>query len=399
MCKVNIRFRLSNVIALLVGALLVGLGGHYWITDRSGVLRLLYPVQALAADWSIRCSISSPIWMREVMRRAVHDNYALSNQLAYVDGSGRVHHCESGWRGGMFFSPRLTAADRFRYASTSKLFTTDAILRQVGAGRLSLNDRLLDRLPEVSSLTDERITRITIEQLLRHQGGFDRMRSPDPMFLHGQRPWCPYELDSLSRLRLDFSPGERHVYSNLGYCLLGLVLERSTGAPYREWMEHEYGLEARGIRFVDGGYLSDEVRYDFRNSAIYGENYSRHFDFYANSATAGFSGSAVALAGVVREMLNREGASLVSAALPTQCDATQLRACYGYGAYVLKRPGEAFHIFVQPGLLYGVTTLAIVDSEGGVLVWFGNGVPRSGMAADDMTLYLLGVLSDFYKQG
>src|SRR5690606_38280416 len=125
---------------------------------------------------------------------------------------------------------------------------------------------------------------------------FDRLRTPDPMSLHRTKPWCPYSTSRLSTLRLDFAPGERYAYSNVGYCLLGMILERVTGTPYRQWIEREYRLKQAGIRFVDTSFYADEVRYDFRNSNLYGESYSNYFDFYALSSSAGLSGSALALA-------------------------------------------------------------------------------------------------------
>jgi D-alanyl-D-alanine carboxypeptidase len=239
---------------------------------------------------------------------------------------------------------------------------------------------------------------VTVEHLLMHKAGFDRLRSVEPMFVHGQRPLCPYDIGRLAHMRLDFSPGERSAYSNLGYCLLGVILERVAGEPYRVFMSREYGLDEAGIHFVDGEFFVDEVGYDFRNSDVYGEGYSRYFDFYAISSSAGLSGSAAALAQAVRSMVLRETFSLTSAIVSPRCDRTALRSCYGYAFFTLGRPGEEFHIHVQPGLLYGVSALTVVDSEGGVLVWLGNGMPVAGeMVGDDMTIYLLGVLADYYS--
>ncbi|CAD5107955.1 hypothetical protein PSEWESI4_02238 [Pseudomonas carbonaria] len=392
-------FRFPVLLLLVGGVLVVSTVAHFWITDRLGISRAFYSVEAVSTRWSINCSAGSPDWMHDAVRRAIGDNYSLSNQLAYIDWGGHLHHCESGWLRGMLTSPRLNHEHRFRYASTTKLFTADTILKLVDAGQLSLDDRLVDLLPEIGPVVDGRLASVTIEHLLMHRAGFDRIRSPDPMFLDGQRPWCPYNIGQLARMRLDFAPGERQVYSNLGYCLLGMVIERVTGESYRAWVSREYALDDADIRFVDGGFFDDEVSYDFRNSDVYGEWYSKYFDFNALSSAAGLSGSAEALARVVRGMVLRSSLNLTSYDVSPDCDETVLRSCYGYAFYKLRKPKRDFYIHVQPGFLYGMSAVALVDSKGGVLVWLGNGMPRAGDAVgDNMTVHLLDVLTDHYAR-
>jgi N-acyl-D-amino-acid deacylase len=133
----------------------------------------------------------------------------------------------------------------FRLASVSKPITAVAVLTLREQGRLKLEDHALDHLtsfrPPDGEPFDERLRDITIEQLLRHTGGWNRDRSFDPMF----RPkriadelGVPAPADSASVIRymfgrqLDFTPGERYCYSNFGYCLLGRVIESVTGQSY-----------------------------------------------------------------------------------------------------------------------------------------------------------------------
>lgn len=390
---------LPMLLLVLSGCLLMAWVAHFWITDRLGVLRLLYPAQAVFARASLRCSPGSPLWLERVVRRAIDKHGALSNQVAYADALGRVHHCESGWQGRVLLSPKVAPETRYRFASLSKLFTADAILQQAAQGRLKLDDRLIDWLPELTTAQDERVRLITLHHLLTHQAGFDRLRSPDPMFKNRHRPWCPYETVRMNELHLDFAPGERYAYSNLGYCLLGVVLERITGEPFRQWLMRQYALEEAGIRFVDGEFFADEVRYDFRNSPIYGEWYSRLFDFRALSSSAGLSGNARALVRQLHAMLQRQSFNLISDELPVDCDTTVARSCFGYAFYPLNRPGESFRIHVQAGLLYGVSALAVADSERGVLVWLGNGMSR-GLegGTHSMAEHVLELLTTHYRQ-
>jgi D-alanyl-D-alanine carboxypeptidase len=219
------------------------------------------------------------------------------------------------------------------------------------------------------------------------------------MFTHRKRPPCPYDIAQLGSTPLDFAPGERSAYSNLGYCLLGVILERVSGEPYRAYMNREYALEAAGIQFVDGDYFADEVTYDFRNSNHYGASYSKYFDLPAVSSSAGLSGSAAALARAVRPMVLRQSFGLTSATMPPDCNPAALRSCYGYAFFTVQSADGRLRLHVQPGLLYGVSALVIADSEGGVVVWLGNGMPRAeDVVGNDMIRYLSDALSDHYAR-
>ena len=126
----------------------------------------------------------------------------------------------------------LTPRHRMRIASHSKSFTAAAILALVEEGRLRLDDRCGAHVeglhPSVGAAT--------IGQLLSHSGGVTRDGPDSGQFLDR----VPYrDRDQLIAELSDPSPvepGMRFKYSNHGYGLLGLVVERVTGAPYAEWV-------------------------------------------------------------------------------------------------------------------------------------------------------------------
>ena len=167
----------------------------------------------------------------------------------------------------------------FRIASLSKPITAVAVLKLVEEGRLSLDTpafRLLDDLkPPAGTTIDPRIDDITIRHLLEHSAGWDASASFDPMFssqraAHGVD--LPATADCTTIIRfmlgrpLDFDPGSRYAYSNLGYCVLGRVIERVSGQTYQEYVQSQI-LAPIGIeRMVLGrSRLADrhpaEVRY------------------------------------------------------------------------------------------------------------------------------------------
>ncbi len=162
----------------------------------------------------------------------------------------------------------------FRIASVSKPVTAVAILKLVEEGRLNLNDRAFDILDHLQPLAgqevDPRIHDITIRHLLEHSAGWDRRRSFDPIDSRlpaehlpaEERPAnCAAIIRFMLGRRLDFAPGTRHAYSNLGYCVLSQVIEEVTGQAYESYVQGEV-LAPIGIeRMRIGGSLLDK-RFD-----------------------------------------------------------------------------------------------------------------------------------------
>ncbi|MEK9969468.1 MAG: serine hydrolase domain-containing protein, partial [Ferrovibrio sp.] len=123
--------------------------------------------------------------------------------------------------------------------------------------------RLGEMGPRVSAITDPRVHRITIRHLLQHTAGFDRGEAGDPVFpphstqsaLRQKAPLpslCQTVLrDNLER-KLDFDPGTRYAYSNLGYCILGRVIEIVTGQTYGDYVK-QHVLAPAGATRMDLG--------------------------------------------------------------------------------------------------------------------------------------------------
>lgn len=170
----------------------------------------------------------------------------------------------------------------FRIASVSKPITAVAILKLIEEGRLDLDDRvapLLDHLaPAEGATVDPRWNDITIRHLLNHTGGWDRGNPNggfDPLFRHSEAaaavdapaPASPQTLVRYMKgMPLDFNPGERHVYSNFGYVVLGRVIERLSGMPYEEYVRTRVLQPAGAQRTRQGrtrlaDALPDEVKY------------------------------------------------------------------------------------------------------------------------------------------
>ena len=138
----------------------------------------------------------------------------------------------------------------YRIASISKPITSIAIMQLVEKKKLNLTDKVTDILKfdpflEGDAKPDLRWKEITLAQLLSHTGGFDRAKSFDAMFKSVQiakafnKP-APASKEDVIRYmmgkKLDFNPGERFAYSNLGFCLLGRVIEKVSNQTYNDYV-------------------------------------------------------------------------------------------------------------------------------------------------------------------
>jgi CubicO group peptidase (beta-lactamase class C family) len=135
--------------------------------------------------------------------------------------------------------------DRFRLASSSKPITAVAVMQLIEAGKLHLDDRAFNILstfaPPSGTKEDPRLRRITVRNLLEHSGGFDS-RKTDPQFdalrtaadaLGKPRPASHDDIiEYMMGQPLAFDPGTKYLYSNLGYNILGRIVEQLTNEPY-----------------------------------------------------------------------------------------------------------------------------------------------------------------------
>jgi D-alanyl-D-alanine carboxypeptidase len=128
----------------------------------------------------------------------------------------------------------LTAANRFRIGSITKMYTATMILQLVEEGKLKLTDTLDKFFPQVPNAQ-----KITIAQILSHRSGIPNVRRDR----ESQRDVNTTPITKDEKLALivkgtpDFEPDTKHLYSNSGYFILGLILEKVTGKSYEEALE------------------------------------------------------------------------------------------------------------------------------------------------------------------
>ncbi|MDA0166060.1 serine hydrolase [Solirubrobacter ginsenosidimutans] len=136
--------------------------------------------------------------------------------------------------------PTTQPTSMFRLASCSKPITAMAIFQLVQEKRLSLEDRLVDRvgfeLPP-GATRDARFANIRIKHLLTHSAGWENPPGDywqaAQAFGQANMPVSKRRFAGYMASRpMQFAPGTKQVYSNLGYMMLGLVVESLRGSDY-----------------------------------------------------------------------------------------------------------------------------------------------------------------------
>ncbi|RFU41600.1 class A beta-lactamase-related serine hydrolase [Actinomadura logoneensis] len=128
----------------------------------------------------------------------------------------------------------------FRIASVTKAFTATVILQLVGEGRLGLDDPVERHLPGTVSGSGNDGRTITIRHLLQHTSGihddFPDYTSAKDFQQHRYDTYTAKQIVARAmRHQPDFKPpGKQWIYSNTGYTLLGLIIQRVTGHPWHE---------------------------------------------------------------------------------------------------------------------------------------------------------------------
>lgn len=139
----------------------------------------------------------------------------------------------------------------FRTASLTKQFTSMAIMQLQERGKLNVNDAICKYLDNCPTAWQA----ITIRHLLTHTSGIPNYSSPSEWDEKlSVQPFTRSEfIDLFRNLPLQFAPGEKHKYSNSGYCLLGSIIEKTSGKNYVDFMRENIfeplGMKNTGFEY------------------------------------------------------------------------------------------------------------------------------------------------------
>jgi CubicO group peptidase (beta-lactamase class C family) len=227
----------------------------------------------------------------------------------------------------------------YQIASNSKQFTAMALLLLRDEGKLSIDDHVAKFLPGISGGDT-----ITIRQLLSHTSGLQDYWPQDYSFADMARPVTPQGIvDKWGKKPLDYPPGTQFQYSNTGYVVAGMIVEKVAGMPLLQFLGQRI-FQPLGMRSV--------IDIDASNGPSYPQGYGRAAlgPVRAEKPPApGWLYAAGELSMSASDLAKWDIARINRALVPSADWAEQERmielsdgsdTTYGLGVYLLKRDGR-----------------------------------------------------------
>jgi len=158
-------------------------------------------------------------------------------ELIYARGYGMAN---------LEYNIAITPKSVFRIGSTSKQFTASCIAILALQGKLSLDDDIRKFIPELPEYQKP----VTVRHLIHHTSGLRDYLTLE--YLAGKSDHDFYtpedSIAALARQKaLNFTPGDEHLYSNSGYFLMGVIVERVSGKTLNEFA-HEHIFKPLGMK-------------------------------------------------------------------------------------------------------------------------------------------------------
>jgi CubicO group peptidase (beta-lactamase class C family) len=158
----------------------------------------------------------------------------------------------------------VTPATVFTIGSITKQFTGAAILKLEMMGKLSTDDPITKYFSNVP----EDKAGITLHHLLTHTAGFPGAIGDD----FDVSATADRFVEQAMKVELLTEPGERYNYSNVGFSLLGIIVEKVSGQPYEGFLQ-EYLFEPAGMKrtgYLMPEYNTEELAVGYRNGRRWG---------------------------------------------------------------------------------------------------------------------------------
>ena len=212
----------------------------------------------LAASFAVALLQSPPQSDRQLhsdLTRILSEERLVGAAWATVEADGSIRVDAAGYRDGVARVP-FSAATRFHVGSVAKAVLATGVLRLVTEGRIRLDDPVTRFLPSLPVRNPWQATRpVTVRHLLDHTSGLDDMRLRQ-MFSSRVAPDMPLAqaFAGSDLLRVRVPPGSRVSYSNMGYTVLGMIIESVTGTRYEDYLDTQLlaplGMHNSTFRFT-----------------------------------------------------------------------------------------------------------------------------------------------------
>ncbi|MGC4105962.1 MAG: serine hydrolase domain-containing protein [Thermomicrobiales bacterium] len=288
----------------------------------------------------------------------------------------------------------MTVDHLFRIASHSKTFTGVACMQLVEQGKLRLDDTAETYVEELKGAP---MGCVTVRALLGHLSGMTR-DGDDCGYWSLEFPFPDRKelLEEIQNHGKVLDPNVHFKYSNIGYSLLGLIIEGASGKPYREYVSESI-VDVLGLKNTGPDLVMERID-DYAkgySSRIHGPEQIEidHIDTYAESSATGFYSTASELSDYFQAHLDGDDRILTDGSKrqmrQVQCQVTP-EGAYGLGLIISKIGGRTY--YGHSGGYPGHITVSHLDLERrlsiSVLTNEGNG-PAGTLASGILNLIAL----------
>lgn len=283
---------------------------------------------------------------------------------------------------------------KFRLGSITKQFTSMLVLQLVRQGKLTLDGKITDYLPDYPSATGGKIT---IHHLLTHSSGIPNYTSYPKFYRElSRQPSSPADFIKLfADSSLQFEPGSNYAYSNSGYFLLGVIIEKVTGKSYEQVLQEQIFTP---LHMAHSGYDRSETI--LKNRAQGYEKAERGF-VNASFIDMSLPFAAGALYSTVEDLYLWDQALYTDRLLPDETRNLLFTphiptngASYGYGWSIgvspIGRSADSARVIEHGGGINGFNTLiSRIPSEKDLVVLLNN---TGGARLEEMNRAIRGIL-------
>jgi CubicO group peptidase (beta-lactamase class C family) len=312
---------------------------------------------ALAQNTAAKIAQDHAAKIQEVLSLAY--KYRQFNGSALVAENGKVVYKNGFGMANMEWGITNTPDTKFRLGSITKQFTSMLTLQLVEQGKIKLDGKISDYLPDYRQDTGQKVT---IHHLLTHTSGIPSYTGlPNFRENVSRNHYTVAEfVKKYASGDLEFEPGTKFAYNNSGYFLLGAIAERVTGKPYEQVLKENI-LDPVGMK--NTGYDHHDTLLQKRASG-----YSKAPDGYNNAAYLDMSipYAAGSLYSTVEDLYLWDQALYTDKLISAQSKEVMFKPFlenYAYGWVVtkasFKQNNQAVQVITHDGGINGFTTTIV----------------------------------------
>lgn len=318
------------------------------------------------------------------------------NGIQWVDGLGEAN------------LENHTEADEntlFRIGSVSKMFAALAVLKLQEEGKLHLQDKVRDLVPEIYFENAwEETNPVRLVHLLEHTTGWDDIHlaeyaysAPDSMTTKEALEYHPDSRKSR------WVPGTRHAYCNSGAAVVAYIIEKITGKKYEDYIDDTF---FKSLNMPSTSYFKTDL-YQQKGATLYTNNKPEDYWYIIYRAAGSINSSPKDMANFLQFLLLRGSTSnqqLISEVSVDRMETPQTTLANPYGVkagYGLANYTSGYNDFNiafhghNGGVLGGVTELSYSNQlQAGYVVMLNAG---NGMALDRISKTIRGYLTKDYQ--